>query len=552
MSERRTPPWPLLALGAACAVAIVAAALLVGPAPAGQSTVTRTAQVARGVVQSTVSGSGNLAPASQLDLGFSTAGTVTHIYVHAGEQVAKGELLATIDPQSAEVTLQQGRANLQSAEASLAAELETEGEGTSRQSSTSGAATASSGTRRAPNANASAATAAPAGTTTSPTAATTAARTPAATTMTPATATPAPATSTNPAASTGPGATTTPTATTTPAATSTPAATTTPAASTTPSSSTRSTTTKPRGTGTGATSGESSSKLSAATRAANIASARAAVRSDRLTVQSDEQAVGDTRLIAPEDGTIASLSGQVGEVVSGSGTRSASESSSSSSSSATSRSASSPAASSSSSSSSSSSFAVLSDLTSMRLVVPLSESEISSVHRGEIATVTVEALQGSKLAAHVGEVAILSTSNSGVVSYDVTFVLDQMDAALKPGMSASAEVVVKQASGLNVPSSAVTGGTVTVLNGSRRETRRVTTGLAGDSSTIVTSGLSAGETVLLPSTAASSSSGSVSSGLRRLRGLGGGLGGALGGAAGAGGPIGAPGGGGGAFPKGGG
>ena len=42
---------------------------------------TRTATVAEGVVQSTVSGSGNLQAASQLNLGFKTSGTVSEIYV---------------------------------------------------------------------------------------------------------------------------------------------------------------------------------------------------------------------------------------------------------------------------------------------------------------------------------------------------------------------------------------------------------------------------------------------------------------------------------------
>jgi multidrug efflux pump subunit AcrA (membrane-fusion protein) len=170
----------------------------------------------------------------------------------------------------------------------------------------------------------------------------------------------------------------------------------------------------------------------------------------------------------------------------------------------------------------------------MRLVVPLSESEVGSVRAGQIATVTVEALEGKKLAAHVREVAILSTSNSGVVSYDVTFQVDQTLEGLKPGMSATAEVVIKQASGVNVPTSAISGGSVTVLHGSKRETRQVTTGLAGDSATIVASGLKAGETVLLPTaTTTSSSSRSALSGLRSsFRGAGatgGGFGGAGGG-----------------------
>jgi multidrug efflux pump subunit AcrA (membrane-fusion protein) len=465
MNKRGRASWLVYALGALCAGAIVAAILVVGPASAGSSTVTRTATAARGLVQSTVSGSGNLAPASELDLGFKTGGTVTHIYVKPGQEVAKGQLLATLDPQSAEVTLQQARAGLQSAEANLASEVETGGEGSSGQAKGSGEATAK------------AAAAAPTTTTT--------------------------------ASGETTGATTTPSKPTSERG-----------ASRTSKQSNGSSTSNSGS----STSSTATTTLSEATREANLASARAAVRSDRLTVQSDEEAVADTRLYAPEDGTIASLSGEVGEVVSGGGTTRASSGESSSASTGggtASGSAKSAAGSSSATGASSSSFAVLSNLSSMRLVVPLSESEVGSVRAGQIATVTVEALEGKKLAAHVREVAILSTSNSGVVSYDVTFQVDQMLEGLKPGMSATAEVVIKQASGVNVPTSAISGGSVTVLLGSKRETRQVTAGLAGDSATIVTSGLKAGETVLLPSaTTSSSSSRSSLSGLRSsFRGL---------------------------------
>ena len=455
--HRSSPQWLNYLLGLLCVGAITTAILVVGPASGSQTSQSRTATVARGVVQSTVSGSGNLQAASQLNLGFKTSGTVTHIYVTQGKQVAQGQLLATLDPQSAEVTLEQARASLQAAEASLAQEEENNGETSAGQSS------GGSGTSRA-----------------------------------------------------GAGAGSTTTSTTTSAAA------------------------KPT--------------ISTATREANLSSARAAVKSDELTVRGDEEAVQDTKLYAPEDGTIASLSGLLGEVVSASGTTRASSSSSSSSSSGSGASAaggasssgrsaagsSSSSGSSGSSGSSSSPFAILSDLSRMRLVVALSESEIGSVRVGQIATVTVEALEGrtpegtGKLAAHVSEVAILSTSASGVVSYDVTFQLDQMESGLKPGMSATAEVVVKQAEGVNVPTSAISAGSVTVVRSGKDVPQRVVTGLAGNSSTIVLSGLKAGETVVLPE--ASSTSSSTSSLTSRLSGRtgGGALGGGRGGFAGGG------------------
>lgn len=474
-NKPRRGSWLVIALAVLCAGAVLAAALLVGPPSSSTATVTRTARVAQGVVQSTVSGSGNLEPASQLNLGFRTSGTVTAIYVHVGEQVAQGQLIATLDPESAEVTLEEARASLRSAEAALAKEQETDGAGTTGAGSGSAAPT------------------------------TTAASSDAA----------APATKRSGAGGGSSSASA--------------------GAGRSGSSGGASASSSSEASSTGAT-------LSAATREANLASAKAAVSSARLTVQSDEQALQDTRLYAPESGTIVSLDGQVGEVVAASGTTRATSTASSSSSSQSAgagtgatgagRSSTGATGSSASSDSSASAFAILSDLDSMELVAPLSESEVGNVKPGQIATVTVEALEGRKLAAHVKEVAILATSSSGVVSYDVTFRLDQTTEGLRPGMSATAEAVVKQAEGLNVPSSAISADAVTVVRDGKDVRQRVVTGLAGNSTTIVLSGLSAGETVLLPSIATSTGTGTgTSSGFRRTGGLGGGIGGALGGGA---------------------
>ncbi len=533
MTERTGASWLVYTLGALCAGAIAVAVLVVGPASGSQATVTRTATVAPGVVQSTVSGSGNLQAASQLNLGFKTSGTVTHIYVAQGEQVAQGQLLATLDPQSAEVALEQARATLQSAEANLAKEEETGGETSTAGSSNGSSAGGASNAAAASLSSAGGSEIAYAATATSP-------GNPPATTVAP-TSTGAP-TATSPSSSAAPTSTTP--ATTAPTKTSpskgTAPTTTTPSKGAAPTSTTPSkgTATAPERESKESSSSSSKSTISTATREANLASARAAVKSDKLSVQGAEQAVVDTRLYAPESGTIASLSGQVGEVVSGSGTTRASSTSSSSSGSgssaagagsasssgrsgAGSSSSSGSSGSSGSAGSSGSSFAVLSDLSSMQLVVPLSESEISHVRDGQIATVTVEALEGRKQAAHVSEVAILSTSNSGVVSYDVTFQLDQMESGLKPGMSATAEVVVKQAEGINVPTSAISADTVTVVRNGKHVRQSVVTGLAGNSSTIILSGLQAGETVVLPT--------ATNTGASLTSKLGGRLGGGLGG-----------------------
>lgn len=499
MNERRRRPWPTYLLALVVIGAIVAAYLVVGPPSESTATVTRTATAQRGVVQTTVSGSGDVEPVKQLDLGFKTSGVVSRIFVAQGQHVNEGQLLAELDPESAEVTLEQSRATLKTAEATLQQEEETGGESSAGNSSANRASAASvdyATVQQEPPAAGSA----PGGNVTTST--TTSATTSIGTTSG------APSTSNR-----------------------------TPRTSAGKSPSRPHTETQATYSATSTTPSGSGSTLSSAAKAANIASASAAVKSDRLAVQSDEEALANTKLYAPSSGTLVSLSGEVGETVSGTGTtKAASSSSSSSESSSSSASALSALGRSSSSttgskesSSSNSSFAVLSDLSAMQLVVPLSESEIGEVKVGQPATVAVEALEGRKMAAEVTAISMLPTSNSGVVSYDVTFELIQLTEGLRPGMSATAEVVVKQAEGVNVPSNAITADTVTVLQSGKQARKSVTTGLVGNSSTIVISGLNAGEVVVLP--AAKSTSSSASSLLSSRLGSrlsGGGLGGGLG------------------------
>ena len=149
----------------------------------------------------------------------------------------------------------------------------------------------------------------------------------------------------------------------------------------------------------------------------------------------------------------------------------------------------------------------------MQLVVPMSESSIGKVKVGQSATVTVQALPSEKLAAHVTDISLLPSSNSGVVSYQVTLALDQLVGGLRDGMSASAQIVVSQAQGtITVPSGAITtrGGasSVTVVRNGKHVTQTVVTGVVGDSTTQVLSGLRAGEQVAIPVISVSATSSS--------------------------------------------
>jgi HlyD family secretion protein len=79
--------------------------------------VARTAQVTRGPVTATVTSSGNTEESLTTDVNFETDGTVTAINVKAGDRVEVGQLLATIDPASANFDLRTALADRDNAQA---------------------------------------------------------------------------------------------------------------------------------------------------------------------------------------------------------------------------------------------------------------------------------------------------------------------------------------------------------------------------------------------------------------------------------------------------
>jgi multidrug efflux pump subunit AcrA (membrane-fusion protein) len=221
--------------------------------------------------------------------------------------------------------------------------------------------------------------------------------------------------------------------------------------------------------------------------ASALASAEAAVATAQSTVADARKTVAATTLTSPADGTVASVAKGVGETVgSGSGSSSSSAASSSSS----------------SSSSSPSGFIVLTDLRTMQVATGFSESDAAKVKVGQPANVTFDAIPGQQAAGTVVAVDTTSTVVSNVVTYKVTVLLDQVIAGLKPGMTATVQVIVAQADGvLQVPSAAITkrgtSATVTLVDAKGVRTPKVvTTGVEGDDATEITSGLKVGDKVV--------------------------------------------------------
>lgn len=240
----------------------------------------------------------------------------------------------------------------------------------------------------------------------------------------------------------------------------------------------------------------------------SVATAEAKLRQARLSVKSARQEVRETALRAPISGTIASVTGSVGETVSGEGTAAGGGSGAESGSGGGAGLGGLGATSSSESSSgsgSSSAFIVLSQLGRLKMEVSFSESDIGKVKAGQPATVSVSSMEGTELAGRVTKVDVLPSegSSGGVVEYPATISLTQGAKGVRAGMSASAEVVVEQVQGaVSVSSEAIAsgpgGGSVTVLENGKEVEHSVTTGLKGDETTQILSGISAGETVVLP------------------------------------------------------
>ena len=146
---------------------------------------------------------------------------------------------------------------------------------------------------------------------------------------------------------------------------------------------------------------------------------------------------------------------------------------------------------------------VISDLSSMQIVIAVDELDIVKLKLGQQATIVMDALPGKSYTAEATRIAGEGTVRDGVANYDVTLTLKNPQ-GLMPGMTANATILLDSKKGvLLVPSEAIrtsgTRKTVTVAKGTATETVQVTIGLRNDVMTEVMTGLKEGDTVVLSS-----------------------------------------------------
>ncbi|MEU4695125.1 efflux RND transporter periplasmic adaptor subunit [Actinoplanes sp. NPDC023714] len=229
----------------------------------------------------------------------------------------------------------------------------------------------------------------------------------------------------------------------------------------------------------------------------DTSSATNEVTQAELAVDEAEAAVAGTRLTAPMAGTVTAVNGTLGGPSSTSGQDA------------------------------SAGFVDIADLGKLQITAAFAEADATELKEGQSATVTWNALQGAETTGRVIAVDPTATTENGVVTYGVTVSLPNPPGGARPGQTVTVSVITGNVENAVLVNSAVvsTAGnrhTVTVLGvDGEQESRPVQVGLEGDDAYQITSGLTAGERVIVPTVTTSSASTTP-----RQGGIGGGGGGA--------------------------
>jgi RND family efflux transporter MFP subunit len=146
----------------------------------------------------------------------------------------------------------------------------------------------------------------------------------------------------------------------------------------------------------------------------------------------------------------------------------------------------------------------------------LNEVDVAKIKVGQKATMTFDAFDTLTITGHVAEIDTLGTVSQGVVTYNVKIAFDTQDERIKPGMSTSASIITDIGQDVILaPNGAIkTNGTsyverienpitniqntndTTVTSLTAPTQVEVVTGLANDTYTEITSGLSEGDKIV--------------------------------------------------------
>ncbi len=101
-------------------------------------------------------------------------------------------------------------------------------------------------------------------------------------------------------------------------------------------------------------------------------------------------------------------------------------------------------------------FTLATDLTKMELHVNVDEADVGKIKEGQKATFTVAAYPNRPFEARIIQARLGSSTTSGVVTYETVLKVDNSDLALRPGMTATANITVKKVeNAILIPSAAL-------------------------------------------------------------------------------------------------
>lgn len=207
--------------------------------------------------------------------------------------------------------------------------------------------------------------------------------------------------------------------------------------------------------------------LTGGARSEEIAIAEARLQQARLLYEQAQRRLADATLVAPYAGVIASVGYRVGDLVRPEMPG-----------------------------------IVLADLSELQIKVNVAEVDIDQVRVGQEAEVLLDALPERPLKGQVAAIAPAARSEQGVVNYPITIALREGTEGIKPGMTGNVRITVgRRENVLYVPNRAIrrSGGqrvVAAVRDGQIVETP-VRIGLNNDTVTEIVEGVRAGEVVVL-------------------------------------------------------
>ncbi|MCH6170837.1 HlyD family efflux transporter periplasmic adaptor subunit [Pseudonocardia alaniniphila] len=234
-----------------------------------------------------------------------------------------------------------------------------------------------------------------------------------------------------------------------------------------------------------------------------IAGYAASVDEAQVTVDNAQLGVDQTSLLAPQAGVVLAVNGKVGE--SSSGGPSASTTSGTSTGSSTGSAASAAAT------SAGSGFITIANLSRLAVTANIAEADAAKIKLGQKATITFPATNTTATGS-VTQITPQSTVTNNVVLYPIQVSLDTAPPGVGVGSTASLNITAGSATDvLEAPNLAITSlgdrHTVTVQRTGTDTVVPVTIGLVGDTQTEITSGVQAGDVLVLPSTTAPTAAG---------------------------------------------